>query len=159
MYLLDTDVFSITSPTNGLDAAAAGAWRQWVRENESALFFSAVTVMEVRFGIEKLMAGGATRKAAVLRQWLASAQTLHRNRIIPVSTEIAHKAGELLYGAIASGFNPSSEDAFIAATAHVEGYTLLSRNSKDMGALKATLVNPLEGLPPAANMGQPTAEG
>ena len=148
MYVLDTDVFSITSPTSGFSAPEAEAWRLWVKRNQDGMYFSVVTIIEVRFGIEKSGAKGATKKAERLRKWLAAAETVHRNRIIPVTIEIAHKAGELLYGAVVAGIMPSAEDAIIAATADVKGFTVLSRNAKDMAALKANWSNPLDVAPP-----------
>ena len=104
--------------------------------------------MEVRFGIEKTLAKGATKKAARLRLWLAAAETVHRGHILPVTIEIAHRAGELLYRAVAVGMAPSAEDAIIAATASVNGFTVLSRNVRDMKALYANWSNPLEVIPP-----------
>jgi predicted nucleic acid-binding protein len=151
MYVLDTDMFSITNPASRFGAAEAEAWREWVRRNEAGLFFSVVTIMEVRFGIEKSVAKGAPRKADQLRMWLTAAQTTYRNRILPMTTEVAHKAGELLYGAVASGAMPSSEDAVVAATAQVRGFRVLSRNGKHMSALQAIWFNPLEELPPDVN--------
>jgi predicted nucleic acid-binding protein len=97
MYVLDTDVFSLTSPTSGFVAPEAEAWRRWVRRNEHALYFNVATIMEVRFGIEKSLAKSATKKAARLRLWLAAAETVHRGHILPVTIEFAHRAGELLY--------------------------------------------------------------
>jgi predicted nucleic acid-binding protein len=85
MYVLDTDVFSITSPTSGFSAPEAEAWRLWVKRNQDGMYFSVVTIIEVRFGIEKSGAKGATKKAERLRKWLAAAETVHRNRIIPVT--------------------------------------------------------------------------
>lgn len=151
MYVLDTDVFSMTNPASGLKTAEVEAWRQWVRRNESGLFFSVVTIMEVRFGIEKSIAKGATKKAERLQRWLTAAETTHRGRIIPVTIEIAHKAGELLYGAVASGAMPSSEDAMVAATAYVRRFRVLSRNGKHMKALQATWFDPIEMPPPDIN--------
>ena len=51
MYILDTDVLSIANPASGLSEPQAQAWRDWVRRNEGVLYFSTVTIMEVRFGI------------------------------------------------------------------------------------------------------------
>jgi len=150
MYLLDTDVFSITSPSSGFRTPEAEAWREWVERNQSALYFSVATIMEVRFGMEKLKANGASAKAERLRKWLAAAETLHRNRFISVTVEIAHKAGVLLYRAVANGTMPGAEDALIAATADVRQLTVLSRNAKDMMALNAEWLNPLEAVPPDA---------
>jgi predicted nucleic acid-binding protein len=151
MYVLDTDVFSLTSPTSGLVAPRAEAWRDWVRRNEGVLYFSVATIMEVRFGIEKSMAKGATKKAARLQLWLSAAETVHRNRIFPVTIEIAHRAGELLYRAVAAGMAPGAEDAIIAATADLNGFAVLSRNAGDMKALSANWSNPLDLIPPDAS--------
>ena len=104
--------------------------------------------MEVRFGIKKSLAKGATKKAARLRLSLAAAETVHRGHILPVTIEFAHRAGELLYRAVAAGMAPSAEDAIIAATASVNGFTVLSRNVRDMKALYANWSNPLEVIPP-----------
>lgn len=150
MYVLDTDVLSLTNAATGYDTAAVAAWRSWVQDNGDGLYLSVVTLMEVQFGIEKCRAKGAAKKAATLRKWLASAETAHRSRIIPVSAEIAHAAGALLWGAVASGASPSTEDALVAATATVKGFTVLSRNGKHMGALKAVWLDPLETVPPSA---------
>lgn len=148
MYLLDTDVFSITSPVNGLSAREAEDWRGWVRDNETALYFSVVTILEVRFGLEKASAKGATRKANQLRRWLSAAETIHRSRIVPVTIEIAHTAGEMLHRAIARGMAPSTEDSIVAATAAVMRFKVLSRNARDMEALGADWHDPLGLLPP-----------
>jgi len=150
MYVVDTDVLSMTNPTSGFSSSEVDAWRQWVTDNEHGLYISVATIMEVRFGIEKCRAKGATDKAGRLQKWLASAETLHRSRIIPVSIEIAHKAGELLYRAVADGMAPSSEDAIVAASAEVKGFMVLSRNARDMKALKANWMNPLDMIPPRA---------
>ncbi|MBV8473396.1 MAG: PIN domain-containing protein [Hyphomicrobiales bacterium] len=149
MYLLDTDVLSLTSTTSGFSTADVEAWRKWVKDNQHGLFLSVVTVMEVRFGIEKCRAKKATKKAESLSKWLASAESLHRNRIIPVTIDVAHKAGQLLYRAVASGMMPSAEDAIIVATAEINGFTVLSKNAKDMQALNANWMNPLAVTPPS----------
>ncbi len=149
MYVLDTDVLSIANPASGLSAPQAQAWREWVRRHESALYFSTVTIMEVRYGIERARAKGATRKADSLGRWLSAAQTAHRDRIIPITAEIAHRAGELLARAVAAGAATGSEDAFIAASAEVLGFTVLSRNARHMRFLTDHWVNPLDELPPA----------
>ena len=148
MYVLDTDVFSVTSPTSGFTSTAADAWRLWVERNENGLYLSAVTIFEVRFGIEKCLAKGATKQAERLQRWLTAAETTHRGRIIPVTIEIAHKAGELLYGAVAAGISPSSEDAIVAATAYVKGFQVLSKNTKHMYALQVSWLDPIEAIPP-----------
>lgn len=148
MYVIDTDALSLTNAATGYFAPDVDAWRIWARANTDDLYLSVMTIMEVRYGIEKLRAKGATKKAGDLTRWLASAETIYRGRTISVSIEIAHRAGELLHSAVASGMAPSSEDAIIAATADVRGFAVLSRNAKDMQALKVAWINPLTTIPP-----------
>lgn len=148
MYILDTDVLSIANPASGLSEPQAQAWRDWVRRNESVLYFSTMTIMEVRFGIERARAKGASQKADRLGRWLVAAETAHRDPIIPITSEIAHKAGALLARAVATGAAPGSEDALIAASAELLGFTVLSRNARHMRVLTDRWLNPLEALPP-----------
>ena len=63
MYLLDTDVFSLTSPTSGLRGAEIEKWRDWVKGNDAHLHLSVITIMEVRFGIEKSRIKGSPSKS------------------------------------------------------------------------------------------------
>mgnify|MGYP001164713078 CR=1 FL=1 len=143
MVLLDTDILSLTSPASRLDEQEVRGWREWVRHNVHLLHLSVVTLMEVRFGVEKLAARGASRKADDLRRWLAVTETMHGTRLLPVSAEIAHKAGEFLHVAMAAGVTLSSEDALIAATAHCHGFRLLSRNLRHMSAFGIDVADPL----------------
>lgn len=147
MFVLDTDVLSLTSPASKLDTEAVAAWREWVRRNRQHIFLSSITIMEVRFGIENLRARGAEARAAALRQWLLAAETVHAKKIVPVSKEIAHRAGELLHRAVRNGGRPSSEDAVIAATAACLGFQLLSRNAKHMRLFEIAHLDPLSELP------------
>ena len=147
MFVVDTDVLSLTSPASKLDTEAVARWREWVRKNRQDIFLSSITIMEVRFGIEKLRARGAEARAAALRQWLLAAETVHAHRIVPVSAEIAHAAGALLHRAFRNGGKPSSEDALIAATADRLGFRLLSRNAKHMRLFGVDFTDPLSNLP------------
>jgi predicted nucleic acid-binding protein len=122
-------------------------WRDWVRTNDARLHISAITLMEIRFGVENLRAKGAVAKAAVLSKWLLITETLYRDRIIWISPEIAHKAGEMLSAAANVGMRPGSEDALIAASAAVNGMRLVSRNLRHMKALGAVCLDPLGELP------------
>lgn len=147
MYLLDTDVLSLTSPTSALDTGEVQRWRDWVGSNQEALYFSVITLMEVRFGLEKLQAKGATAKCGRLKKWLLLTETIYRHRTIPVSSEIAHLAGAFLHNAARKGMAPGAEDALIAATAQVADLRLVSRYNKHMAALGVDCLDPLRALP------------
>jgi len=147
MYLLDTDVLSLTSPVSALSTEGVEAWRDWVRINNDMLYFSAITIMEMRFGLQKLIAKGATARSDRLKKWLFVTETLYQHRIVPISIEIAHQAGVFLHEAVRRGIQPGAEDALIAATARVMDLQLVSRNRKHMDALGIECLDPIQSLP------------
>lgn len=146
MYLLDTDVLSFTSPASRLSGEEVETWRSWVRSNQEQLFISAVTIMEIRFGVERLRTKGAASKCAALGKWLLITETIYRDRIVWVSPEIANQAGALLALAEHTGVKPGAEDALIAASAAVSGYMLVTRNERHMRAFGVEHLNPLRPL-------------
>lgn len=143
IHLLDTDVLSLTSPLSKMEGAAVERWRAWVREHASELRLSAVTLMELRFGLAKLKAAGATARAQRLHRWLTLVRTAYRSHVLPVTDAVVVEAGAMLWRAVAAGTRPSAEDALIAATAKTAGFTLLSRNLKHMEALGVACQDPL----------------
>jgi predicted nucleic acid-binding protein len=147
VYLLDTDVLSLTSPRRRLPDETLERWHAFVRDNMGDLHLSAVSLMEVRYGVEAQRARGATRQAAELEKWLLIAETIYAERLLPVSSTVAHRAGSMLARASAAGFAPGAEDALIAATAVEHGLQILSRNRRDMEALGADCLDPLANLP------------
>jgi predicted nucleic acid-binding protein len=147
VYLLDTDVLSLTSPTSQLTGAAAERWRSWVGRNEAALHLSAITLMEVRYGVERLRLRGASRRAADLARWLLIVETIYIDRIVWISPEIADRAGVLLARCEAGGIEPGAEDALIAASAEVQGFRLLSRNARHMAGFGIAWANPIDLAP------------
>jgi predicted nucleic acid-binding protein len=146
-YLLDTDVLSITSPASHVAGDAVDEWRRWVRDNTDRIHVSAITIMEVRFGVENLRTKGRHQKADALAKWLLISETLYRDRIAWISPEIAHRAGQMLSIATSSGHRPGAEDALIAASAAVLGMRLVSRNLRHMKALGSDCLDPLSALP------------
>lgn len=144
MYLLDTDVLSLTSPLSRLEGEGVENWRNWVAANSASLHFSTITLLEIRFGIEKLLSRGAAQRAEKLQRWIAIIQGVHQSRLMPVSGEIADRAGVLLFKAHSDGHSPSSEDAIVAATAELLKFRLLSRNVKHMRALGVDCLDPLK---------------
>lgn len=91
-------------------------------------------------------AGVATRRrrsdpaqAAALERWLYVLRRQFGDRIIPVTTEIAEEWGRL--NAIRT---LSTADGLIAATARVNGWTLVSRNVKDFHGTGVSVLNPFD---------------
>jgi len=77
----------------------------------------------------------------VLERWLHGLQRQFGDRIVPVTVEAAEEWGRL------NAIRPlPTADGLIAATARVNGWTLVSRNIKDFAGTGVSVVNPFDVL-------------
>jgi toxin FitB len=132
MWLLDTMVISelrMQAPDPNVVA-----WLASVSEN--SLFLSVVTVSEIQRGIV-----GQRRKDAIfarrLQQWLEMLLRNYGDRILPVTSDVARRWGEL-----SAAVGHDGADLVIAATALQHGLTVVTRNEKHFQPLGVLLVNP-----------------
>lgn len=132
MFLLDTNVVSLTSPLTKSERAEGKAW---LKEVGNRSFISVITVTEIQFGASLLRAGGAPAKAAALQDWVEITLSDFRDRVLPFDIPIARRSGELYAHAKAAGKNPGFQDACIAATAELNGFTVVTYNLKHFEAL------------------------
>lgn len=147
MYVVDTDVLSSLAPTQrGTDADVAA----WFDRNGDHLYLSAVTIAEASYGLAWLAHRRATRKVALLRAWLSDLLTFYGDRVIAMDGRIGWRAGEMRAQGRAGGFNLGFEDALVAATADVLGFTVLTRNVRHFRPLGVRYVDPFVALPPDA---------
>ena len=133
-YLVDTNVFSeLAKPRPDTRAVA------WLRQEEAELYVSAITIGEIRRGIERLPDGD--RKAA-LRAWLLALGERLRGRVLAFNTSTAHVWGQLKARWDRDGVTISSLDSQLAATAHRHGLALVTRNVEDFKKTGVKTVNP-----------------
>lgn len=97
-----------------------------------------MTLGEIQKGFE-LKARRDPRGARPLLDWLAAIRREHRARIVPVSDEIALEWGRL------EAQRPRGPDGLIAATAVVQGFTLVTRNDRDFRDVPIDIINPFDG--------------
>ena len=135
-FLLETTV--VSEWTKPRPNAGLVGWLAQVDESE--VFLSVVTFAELRRGIERLP-GGARRRR--LDEWLRGELPLRfEARIVGVDGAIADEWGRLIARAEARGRTIHAMDALIAATAHVHGLTLVTRNTAGFEASWQFLLNP-----------------
>lgn len=129
MYLIDTNVLAEAR-------RRPGPARSWMRSVERQLaYVSVVTLGEIQKGIE-LTARRDAQQAQALLDWLASIRQVHKDRVLPVSDEIALEWGRL------EAQRPRGPDGFIAATAVVRGLALVTRNIVDFQDVPVEIVDP-----------------
>ena len=127
-FLVDTNVISELSrrtPNSGV--------LSWA-ETVTSVQISAVTVEEIFFGL-------AWKPNQRIQQWIEQFFT-EDCRIRPVTLEIAKCSGLLRGGLAARGRQRSQADMLIAATAHVNQLTLVTRNIRDFDDCGVALLNP-----------------
>ncbi|MGI9157160.1 MAG: type II toxin-antitoxin system VapC family toxin [Marmoricola sp.] len=134
IYLLDTNVVSEVRkprPNPGLVS-----WFEAV--DDSALRLSVLVLGEIRNGVERLRARDAT-KASALDAWLIELHHSFADRIAPVTAETADR-----WGRLTAPRQLPVIDSLLAATALTHGWTLVSRNERDLTATGVAVLNPFE---------------
>ncbi|HEV3040274.1 MAG TPA: type II toxin-antitoxin system VapC family toxin [Candidatus Angelobacter sp.] len=135
-FLLDTNVVSEwmkPQPDPGVVT-----WLATV--DEDRVFMSAVTLTEVRYGIERMALG---RRRNRLKDWLQHELPLRfEGRILPVDVIVADASGKIVARSEQVGRPMGAIDAFIAATAEVHHLMLVTRNESDFKAVLKTTLNP-----------------
>ena len=141
MYLLDTNVVSeLRKAGTGQAHPAVTRWAEPI--DPIVLHLSVISVMEIEIGILRL-ARRDSAQAERLRSWLdLQVLTTFEGRILAVDLPVARRCAQLLVP------DPKADrDAIIAATAHVHGLTVVTRNTADFQATGVALLDPWAQAP------------
>ena len=136
MFLVDTDV--ISEARKG-DHGNPGV-RQFFREAERdgiPLYLSAVTIGELRQGVESVRHRGDEPQARLLERWLNRVTSTYRDSILTFDEEIAEIWGRLR---VPNPDNPL--DKQIAATALINNLTVVTRNTAHYVPTGVQVLNP-----------------
>ncbi len=134
-FLIDTNVISEVRKGDRCEASVA-AW--WQEVNEADLFLSPLVLGEIRKGVE-LARHRDPQKAEVLERWLIDVLEGFADRLLPVDGRVANEWGRM------NAIRPVSViDALLAATAKVNGLTLVTRNEADVAGLGVDILNPFD---------------
>lgn len=133
-YLVDTNVFSELAKSK-----PAAQVVMWLRDHEKELYVSAITIGELRRGIEGLPPG---KRRTGLLSWLTGLCKRMEGRILNFNASTAHVWGQIVAGLEKKGVTIPSLDSQIAATAHRHGLTIVTRNVPDFQNAGVKLLNP-----------------
>lgn len=125
--LLDTNVISELARPR--PSPSVLAWASALEEHR----FSAISIEEIRFGI-------ACSNSSRLRVW--ADQYFAKHLALPVTDDIARRAGTLRGDFRRRGITRAQSDMLIAATAQAHGLTLVTRNTRDFDGCGIALLNP-----------------
>ena len=143
-WLLDTNVLSELRRPKADRKVVAFISAQPLEQ----FYVSAVTLAEIRFGIEMLT--DATRRAE-LHDWLAhKVRPMFEQRALPVTEDIMFKWRLLVEDGRKTGYTFSQPDLIIAATALDHDLTVVTRNVSDYQRARTPVFNPWIDPPPAS---------
>ena len=136
MYLIDTNVISEIRKEKKADIGVQEFFQNIIT-NDLPVYISAVTIGELRRGIEQLRHRNDNKQAIMLEAWLSELLKEYENNILAFDVEAAQVWGYLRV--------PHYEhvlDKQIAATALVNNLTVVTRNVEDFVSSGVELLNP-----------------
>lgn len=137
-YLLDTCVLSeLIKPKPSMDVV------KWISAiDERCLYISVLTIGEIHKGIEKLP---ESKKKDNLHKWVNyDLKERFNNKILDIDIHIATTWGKVQAQSELIGQTLPTIDGLIACTAIAHDLTVSTRNTKDMKASGASMINPWE---------------
>jgi predicted nucleic acid-binding protein len=104
----------------------------------SALYVSVLVIGEIRAGVERQRRKDAGR-AGVFERWLETLLRDYRDRVVPISADVAEEWGRL------NVTDPLPVvDGLLAATAKVRGWTLVTRDTHSVARSGVRLLDPFQ---------------
>jgi predicted nucleic acid-binding protein len=135
-YLVDTNVISELRKQDRSNPGVR-AWFATVADDD--LYLSVLVIGEIQQGIDRARSHDSG-KAEALEKWLSQVRHAFGSRIRPVTISVADEWGRR------NGIRPlPAVDSMLAATATVNGLTLVTRNVDDIVDTGVSYLNPFEG--------------
>lgn len=135
MIIVDTNVASELMRPSPADAV-----RDWVRSHDARqLCTTAITVAEVRYGIERLPEG---RRKEVLRAAATGVFARFAEQVLPFDAAAAEQYALVVSHRDRLGLPIDGFDAQIAAICRAHGAALATRNVADFGKTGIQVINP-----------------
>ena len=136
MYLIDTDVISELRKKDQANPGVVAFFKE-VSSRDTPIYLAAVTIGELRGGVELIRYRGDTRQAQTLERWLSRLLADYRDNVLSFDEDVAQVWGRLR---VPHPENPL--DKQIAATALIHDLVLVTRNVKHFAVTGVKLINP-----------------
>ena len=136
MYLVDTDVISEARKGEKGNPGVRQFFQDTERIN-TPLYLSTITIGELRQGVESVRHRGDEPQARLLERWLNRVTSMFKDSILAFDEEIAEIWGRLR---VPNSENPL--DKQIAATALINGLTVVTRNTAHYLPTGVQVLNP-----------------
>jgi toxin FitB len=134
-YLIDTNIISEIRKGGRCDPNVS-AWYASLADED--LFLSTLVLGEIRKGVELARARDPA-KAAALERWLRQVETAFDGRVLGIDNAVSDQWGRMC------AIRPIPViDGLLAATAVINGLTLVTRNDRDITGLGAVVFNPFQ---------------
>ena len=141
MYLVDTNV--VSEARKG--ARANPGVRRFLAQaaaRRDLLYLSAITIGELRRGVELIRHRGDETQARRLEDWLETLLEEYGDQVLEFDSDTAQ-----LWGALRVPHPEQAIDKQIAATALLHGLTVVTRNSRDFAGSAVPVLNPFADEP------------
>lgn len=140
MYRVDTDVISEARKGDRANAGVRAFFNNATRGN-FALFLSAITIGELRQGVELIRHRGDRTQAQRLERWLERLAVEYADAILPFDQETAE-----IWGRLRAPHPENPLDKQIAATAMIYQRAVVTRNTAHYNPTGVDLLNPFTSL-------------
>lgn len=136
MYLIDTNVISELRKKNNANAGVKAFFEQIKKEGRE-VYLSAITIGELRRGVDLVRYRGDIKQANLLEDWLNSLIENYKDNILDFTSIDAQ-----VWGRLRVPHHENVLDKQIAATALVYDLCVVTRNLDDFKATGVRVLNP-----------------
>ena len=144
MFLVDTNVISEARKGRRADPGVMAFWAE-VTANNTPLFLAAITIGELRRGVDLIRHRGDLKQADVLEHWLEQVLQHYDERVLVLDGDAAQ-----LWGRLRVPDPHHAIDKQIVAIALLHDLTVVTRNTRDFAGGGVRLVDPFSGAGPVA---------
>lgn len=138
MYLIDTNVISELRKKRRANPGVRRFFKQNGSRNNT-LYISAITIGELRRGVEMIHHRGDKSQARRLESWLNNIVSTYQDNILDFTETEAQ-----VWGRLRAPHHENAIDKQIAATALTYGLTLVTRNTGDFDSTGVSLIDPFD---------------